>query len=162
MNRTVTPLWLLAVVVLLVGGCKHKPIWQVSDEKREIAQLAACMDQDWDRTYPDITPASAGLLEIGEPALPTLLPMMLDERDMVRRRAQYAIIQITARITGRYAVKNQAEDIAAAARFKELMAELGNLQWDAPKEARAAAVVKWKNWLASRPRATEPKKPAVR
>lgn len=153
---------LLLLAGLLVGGCKHSPVQKAYDEKREIARLASVLDQDWDRVRPEITPASEGLVQIGEPAMPTLLQLMLDDRDIVRRRADYAIIHIAARMTGRYDVKNQAEDIAAAGRFNNLLQELGNLHWASPREARAASVEKWRKWLAERPKSTEPKRPAGR
>lgn len=113
----------------------------------EIERLARNINEGPDKLHGDYTPAVHGLIEIGEPALPAALDLMLsDDRD-TRQRAQRVVEGVTMRAHGFRAGRGwdtgRGED-----EWRRFWQSLGDLDYDSPPEARARAVDQWRRWLA--------------
>jgi hypothetical protein len=86
------------------------------------------------------------LVNVGEPALPALLDLMLCEDELVRDRAAEAIEDITRAISDAY----DDDGVERANAYRELQDRLGRLDLRAPKEEREEIVLRWREWLAAR------------
>src|SRR5262245_1957885 len=95
-----------------------------------------------------LTPSVNRLLVIGEPAIPRVLELMLDEDKYTRLRAVTVIRTISMTKhgfkPGRGWLQNEDE-----VKWRQFWKSLGNLEWDATEADRKKSVALWKEWLKS-------------
>ena len=117
-----------------------------------VKTLLARINDDHDILHADYTPAVRELRKIGEPALAPTLELMLSEDLHTRMRAQRVLEGVTMAQHGFVVGQGWKED-GGEERFRKFWFELGDLDYDAPSEKRAASVALWKKWLAGRAKA---------
>lgn len=120
------------------------------DSKTKIAELIRDIDKNPNRLHRNYTPAVDALIKIGPPAIKPLLDVMQDEREVTRRRAQTALVDITMISQGWQPGRPWA-DPNGEAKWREFWKSLGNLQWDASKEDREKSIKQWQIWLSNQP-----------
>lgn len=113
--------------------------------------LAACLralNDAPDQLHGDMTPAVFAIGEMGTSPLPSLLDLLMDESANTRLHAQRAVEQIIMRRHGFV----PGQGFATAAEEEEFRSQWranGNYDYSAAAAARAAAVEKWRRWLAT-------------
>ena len=96
------------------------------------------------------TLAVRSLVELGMPALPTVLKLMESTDGQIRQRAQYVLASIVLNdITQRLQPRPLTSDALSA--WEKLQQQNGSYRWDAPESARAASIDLWKRWLQDQP-----------
>jgi hypothetical protein len=96
----------------------------------------------------DYSDAVFKLADIGLPALPRVVPLLLSDDELLRSRAQSVLAITTSRMFG--FVEGRGWPNADAERRHRLLWEsLGNLGPDDDLPTREAAAQKWRAWLAS-------------
>jgi hypothetical protein len=86
------------------------------------------------------------LVNVGEPALPALLDLMLQENELARDRASEAIAEITRNISDT-CYDDEAERVRA---YRELQDRLGRFDSRGSREDREETVRQWRDWLEAR------------
>jgi hypothetical protein len=107
----------------------------------------ATIDDNADPNHGDMTPSVFALADIGLPAVPRILDLMLDAPPATRRRAQRALERIVMRrdfgyVEGR-GFPTPADDTA----FLAAWTAHGAYDADAGEDARRNAVNLWREWL---------------
>ena len=116
------------------------------------AALSACVQALNDAPDPlhlDITPAAQALGEMGLVAVPAVLDLMLSEEPLTRLRAQRALELILSHRHGFQPARGFPTP-AAEERMRAEWQSNGNYDADQSPQERAAAVAKWRQWLAAR------------
>jgi hypothetical protein len=116
-----------------------------------VDELIATLDDDCDPVHAHYSPSINALIDLGHPAIPRVLDLMLSPDELTRIRAQYILEQITGRDFGcRNGIWWSHEDYS---RWEAFWKSLGNLQWYAPEDDRRRSIQMWRDWLANRRKA---------
>jgi hypothetical protein len=114
----------------------------------DYARLAAAIDEHPDPAHGDYTPAVHALVRAGLPALPAVLPLLESPDVFTRLRAQRVLEGVT-----RAWVKARTPALPLTRRadraWMQLWRENGDYDWEAAPAARAAAVERWRAWVAA-------------
>jgi hypothetical protein len=113
----------------------------------QIERLIDQIDQAPDKLHGDYTPAVYQLIDIGRPALPDALGLMLSAEEPTRLRAQRVLEGITMGLYGFRPGRGWPHERDEEA-WRSFWAGLGNLSYDAPAAARKESVRLWRQWLA--------------
>jgi hypothetical protein len=136
----------LFAVALLVG-CAPEPESAPPAAGDRIHQLYAQLNLNPDIAHSDYTPAVHELIRVGRPAVPRGLELMLSEDEDTRLRAQRVLEGVTlvehGFVFGQGWTRQDGE-----ANFRRFWARLGELNYRAPPDKRAASVELWRAWLA--------------
>lgn len=139
----------------------------------EIRQLIDTIDHNPDRLHIELTPSVLRLVEIGEPAIPFVLELMLigdDEKENelreqalkdrgvvytpatigTRVRAKTVLTLVTAKMFGFERGKGWSKMGLGQEAFEKFWESLGSLDSHAPREERQKAVRLWHEWLMKR------------
>jgi hypothetical protein len=117
----------------------------------EIIELVRAIDDAPDKAHSDYTPAVHRLIEIGEPALPAVLPLLLGDDEVTRLRAQRVLEGVTMALCG-FRPGHGWHDGKGEDEWRALWRRLGDLDWQASPARREAAVHKWRRWSEERER----------
>jgi hypothetical protein len=144
----------LALVLAACGlaGCgqmmPHAPFGRVRPESLE--DLVRTIDTNPDWLHAGYTPSVHKLIEVGDPAIPRMLDLMLLDGDfpsMTRENAQTVLNGILSKKCGFVSGRGWSESNGSD-RANALWASLGNLDWKAPLDERERAVKLWREWYA--------------
>jgi hypothetical protein len=127
-----------------------------SRKNEKIARLVNKIDENPDLLHADITPAAEDLIDIGPDAIPVVLPLVLSEDPMTRLHASRVLYGVTAKMHGFVVGRGWPSDSREQA-CRALWASLGDFDWDAPEDRRAASVKRWEQWFRSGHRIEEPR-----
>jgi hypothetical protein len=107
----------------------------------------AAIDDYADPLHGDMTPSVFALADIGLPAVPRILDLMLDAPAATRRRAQRALERIVMRRDHGYVEGRGFPTPADDTAFLAAWAAHGAYDADASEDARHNAVNLWRAWL---------------
>lgn len=113
------------------------------DLRRRIAGAIAKLTDDADPLHNDMTPAVFALADIGAPAIPAILDVMLEDSRARRLVAQRALERIVMRRHG-FVEGHGFTSAAAEQAFLDEWRTKGDYAYDADPEARRASVGKWR------------------
>ncbi len=117
----------------------------------KIDDLIQHINESPDKLHGDHTPASMQLIDLGEAALDAVLQLMLDQDPDTRLRAQRVMEGITMKVHG-FIPGRGWESPAGEMQWRDFWRALGNVNWEAPLDARKQGVALWTHWLAQRER----------
>lgn len=113
---------------------------------RSLAELAAAINEHPDHLHGDWTPAARALVEHGLAALPHILPLLEDDAELTRLRAQRVLEAVTLAWV-RERVNAHTLTRADTQAWQTLWERNGAYNWRGAPSARAAAVARWRSWL---------------
>lgn len=114
----------------------------------EVPRLVAAINDNPDPAHGDLTPAVHALVRIGLSALPAVLPLLESEDRWTRLRAQ-RVLEGATRAWVQARTPARPPTRRADYEWLKLWRENGDYQWEAPVEARRAAVGCWRSWVAA-------------
>jgi len=114
----------------------------------DIARLIATINDSPDPSHGDLTPSVLALIQLGLPALPSVLPLLGSEDKWTRLRGQ-RVLERTTRAWVRERAPGRSASREADYTWMELWQDNGAYDWEAPPEARTAAIERWRTWLGS-------------
>jgi hypothetical protein len=144
-------LWLVVLTAVCIGsGCAWRqlstqPTPQSPDE--QLDELVRTINDNADPLHFSNTPSVRKLIEIGEPAIPRMLDLMLSEDEGTRLHALNVLSGVMSAKHGRG--KYGWPDTDSEQQFAAFWKSLGDLQYDAPRKKRERAVKLWRAWLAA-------------
>lgn len=148
------PLVLSALVVAGVCGCApQRFVYEPAITPERIEELVRTIDYDCDPFHSELTPSVRKLVEIGEPAIPRMLDLMLldgKNDESTRLRAETVIYRIFLAKYGWNRPGPGWADSKDKERFDAFWKTMPVLAYDAPLEERERAVKAWREWLAKR------------
>lgn len=112
----------------------------------DIPGLIATINDNADPAHGDLTPAVHALVRLGLPALPAVLPLLESEDRWTRLRAQ-RVLEGATRNWVRERTPERPMTRKADYAWIKLWQENGDYDWEAPGDARAAALERWRAWL---------------
>jgi hypothetical protein len=112
----------------------------------EIERLVRQINASPDKLHGDYTPAVLKLIEIGEPALPAVLPLMVSEERETRLRAQRVLEGVTMAMFG-FRIGHGWTRPGGEEAWRRLWDDLGGVSAEDSPERRAQAVDRWTRWL---------------
>ena len=139
------------------------PVTCLPGTSRELAdQIARSVRRidDYPREDAWDIPAVYVLINIGEPAIPAVLDLMLSDEESTRWRAETILWKITRSMCGlgdnqSWPAEREAERIEKKAQWEALWERLGPLDHDGSQADRERAVRLWREWLSERASAGE-------
>jgi hypothetical protein len=111
----------------------------------EIEQLVRDIDEDPDLSRIDYTPAVWRLIEIGEPSLSAVFPLMLAEDATRRLHAETVIGVVSMRHFGFRPLYGWPDE-SQRERWLVFWRDIGGLDWQGSKESRTESMRKWGAW----------------
>ena len=114
----------------------------------DIARLIAALNDNPDPAHGDLTPAVHALVRLGLQALPAVLPLLEAEDRWTRLRAQRVLEGVT-RSWVRRRTPERPMTRRADYEWLALWQTNGDYDWEAPPQARADAVARWRAWLGT-------------
>jgi hypothetical protein len=143
---------------VMCGGSSHdrasarpnalKAVEQAPAPRDVLEELVRTINHKHDKLHPEWTPSVVKLIEIGDPAIPRMLDLMLSDDGETRLRAQQVLERVTTRKLGFVPGKGWLES-GGADKWRTLWKSLGNLDWEASREERERSVKLWREWLAA-------------
>ena len=112
----------------------------------DIAHLIATINDSPDPSHGDLTPSVHALVQLGVPALPSVLPLLMSDDKWTRLRAQ-RVLERTTRTWVRERSPSRSGFREADYEWMELWQDNGGYDWEAPAPARTAALALWEKWL---------------
>lgn len=112
----------------------------------DVHALVAAINEQPDPAHGDLTPAVHALVRLGLAALPAVLPLLEAEDRWTRLRAQRVLEGVT-RNWVRERTPERPMTRKADYAWLALWQQNGSYDWEAPAEARAAAIARWRAWL---------------
>lgn len=113
-----------------------------------IAGWVRAIDDLPEAAHRDFTPAVHALVQAGLAALPLVLPLLQAPAEATRMRAQ-RVFEGVLRDWVRTRVPLRALDRRAARTAQAIWQRNGDYDWHLDEAARAAAVQRWRDWLAA-------------
>jgi hypothetical protein len=127
-------------------GC----VGQHRDTAIEIRDRVRNIDVNPDQMHYDYTPAVFSLIELGRPAAIAVLPLLNDEDEFRRARAENVLFGVTAAEFG-FRFGRGYPDRESEAKWRQLWVSMGDYSSSAPEEARLRSIAKWREWLSQNP-----------
>ncbi len=117
-----------------------------SDEPKstDFQALAARINDDPDKLHSEMTPAVDSFIEIGRPAIPTLLDLMLSSDADTRMRAQAGLEGITMQMFGFR--RGQGWSGNGEDKWRMFWKKLGSLDWQDTESERRSDIALWRQW----------------
>lgn len=115
-----------------------------------LADLIAAIDAEPDLLHAESTPATEALIDIGEAALPGLIPLLVSSSEDTRMRAAHVLEMVTMELFGFRRGKGW-DDFAHEIRWRDFWsAMMGPAIDDGGEPGAAARVAHWRSWLDHR------------
>lgn len=141
----------LLALLIVCSGCGHPPTADNGESihiEQRVRVLIARINDHPDQNHFDFTPATDELIEVGTPAIPYVVELMLvDDRD-TRLRAMHVLYYIILNRYGWVSGKGWPDETGER-KVDRLWSDLGDLDWQAPLEKRQASVMLWRRWVAA-------------
>jgi hypothetical protein len=141
---------LIVVLIVFTGsGCAWQQLFSKPTQEEQVEALVRTIDYSPDPCHCDYTPSVWKLIEIGEPAIPRMLDLMLlDGRydQETRFHAKTVLWRIILNKSGFGSGQDWNNDDIK--RVGALWESLGDLDYKAPLAERERAVKLWREWLA--------------
>jgi len=112
----------------------------------DVSRLVAAINDNPDPAHGDLTPAVHALVRVGLTALPAVLPLLESEDRWTRLRAQ-RVLEGATRAWVRARTPPRPATPRADYEWLKLWQDNGDYDWQAPVEARKAAIGRWRTWL---------------
>jgi hypothetical protein len=141
-------LFLLTLLVAIGMSC-----YSVFYPRWRMHCLARRLNADPDILHHDHTPYGEELIDKGEEVIPSMLVLMVDGDCETRLHAETVIAGITMKMYGFTPGQEGWSPPSGEDEWMRLWVSLGNLDCQAPREAREHSVALWRQWLAERSKA---------
>jgi hypothetical protein len=112
-----------------------------------VQQLYARLNDDPDPLHADYTPAVHELIRVGRPAIAQALDLIVSGDWYTRLRAERVLEGVTLVEHG-FVFGQGWSRPGGEAEWRRFWARLGNLDFEAPLDKRAASVALWRAWLS--------------
>jgi hypothetical protein len=112
----------------------------------DVARLIATINDNADPSHGDLTPSVHALVRLGLTALPAVLPVLESEDKWTRLRAQ-RVLEGATRHWVRERTPERPMTRKADYAWMKLWQDNGSYDWEAPADARAASLARWRAWL---------------
>jgi hypothetical protein len=149
--RNSTTLTAVALLSSVAAGCcgRAPPGREYVAIPAEVPDLVAHLSTFPYSTHANMTRSTERLVEIGEPALPFVIPLMLSDDEWTRRHADTVISGTGMALFGWKAGQGWTRP-GGEAGYRSFDRRLGSMRWNASQEDRERSVKLWKTWLDSR------------
>jgi len=114
-------------------------------DNAEVDRLIKGINDHPDLLHAESTPAVNRLIDIGKPAIPALLEVIISGDGPTRMRAQAALELITLRMYG-FQPGHGWQSNEGEAQWRSFWMDLGSLNWQDTADKRLAAVKLWRQW----------------
>jgi hypothetical protein len=149
------PFVVLLSVCVGIGCGQVMPTTQADPPRSQeppesLEELVRTINDDPDPLHADHTPSVHKLIELGDPAIPPMLDLMLLDGQYDRLTRLHAERVLWGIVMKKYGfVRGRGWSAPDGAdRANAFWKSLGNLDWEAPREEREQAVKLWREWLA--------------
>lgn len=128
----------------------------LSPVDQRVRELCDRINEDPDLLHFDYTPAVHELIDIGAPAIPPALDLMLSEDSDTRLRAERFLEGVTLKEHG-FVFGQGWKKPSSEGDWRQFWKRLGSIDYKASREERVASISLWRAWLAERQKAPQAK-----